>query len=76
MDWPNIAKCVGFEWLGTSASMLAAYKDKTLNMELGVIGGKLLEALEKSTTSGKGLPLAPVEGTNVLIFLPGEYVLS
>ena len=56
--------------------MLAAYKDKTLNMELGVIGGKLLEALEKSTTSGKGLPLAPVEGTNVLIFLPGEYVLS
>ena len=46
--------------------MVAAYKDKTLDMELGVIGGKLLEALEKSlsSSSDKGLPLAPVESTN------------
>ena len=45
--------------------MLAAYKDKALNMELGVIGGKLVEALEKSLSSSseKGLPLAPGEST-------------
>ena len=46
-------------------SVLAAYKDKDLNIELGKIGGKLVEALEKSlsTSSSKGLPLAPGEST-------------
>ena len=63
MDWEFIAKCVGFESLINPVSMLAAYKDKDLNMELGVIGGKLVEALEKSLSSSseKGLPLAPGE---------------
>ena len=61
MDWEFIAKCVGFESLLDPESVLAAYKDKDLNMELGVIGGKLVEALEKSlSTSSKGLPLAQV----------------
>ena len=41
--------------------MVAAYKDKALNIELGVIGGKVLEELEESlSTSRKGLPLAQV----------------
>ena len=42
-------------------SVLAAYKDKDLNIELGKIGGKVLEELEKSlsSSSDKGLPLAP-----------------
>ena len=63
MDWEFIAKCVGFESLINPVSVLAAYKDKDLNMELGVIGGKLVEALEKSLSSSseKGLPLAPGE---------------
>ena len=65
MDWEFIAKCVGFESLLDPESVLAAYKDKDLNMELGVIGGKLVEALEKSlsSSSDKGLPLAPGEST-------------
>ena len=46
-------------------SVLAAYKDKDLNIELGKIGGKVLEELEKSlsSSSDKGLPLAPREST-------------
>ena len=65
MDWSNIAKCVGFESLRDPESMVAAYKDKALNIELGVIGGNVLEELEKSlsSSSDKGLPLAPREST-------------
>ena len=65
MDGANIAKCVGFESLRDPESMVAAYKDDKYNMELGVIGGKVLEALEKSlsSSSDKGLPLAPREST-------------
>ena len=58
-------ECVGFETLRDPKSMVAAYKDKDLNIELGKIGGKVLEALEKSlsSSSDKGLPLAPREST-------------
>ena len=58
-------ECVGFESLMNPVSVLAAYKDKDLNIELGKIGGKVLEELEKSlsSSSDKGLPLAPREST-------------
>ena len=54
-------------------SVLAAYKDKDLNIELGKIGGKVLEALEKSlsSSSDKGLPLAPRESTGKGSILKG-----
>ena len=65
MDHANIAKCVGFESLWDPESVLAAYKDRTLNMELGVIGGNLLtyfENLSADEDLDEGFDLSP-QGT-------------
>ena len=65
LDDANIAKCVGFESLRDPESMVAAYKDKALNIELGVIGGKLLayfENLSADEDLDEGFDLSP-QGT-------------
>ena len=65
MDDANIAKCVGFESLRDPESMVAAYQDEALNIELGVIGGKLLayfENLSADEDLDEGFDLSP-QGT-------------
>ena len=44
----DVTNCVGLKRLMTPASIVAAYTDKKLNMELGMTGDLLREALEKS----------------------------
>ena len=57
--------CVGFESLRDPESMVAAYQDEALNIELGVIGGKLLayfENLSADEDLDEGFDLSP-QGT-------------